>query len=64
MNESLVKALEEQKPNNSNPTEVKLMVEQYGGGEKEKALEAELDRIKRDIENEVAERVRSIVLET
>lgn len=40
------------------------MVEQYGGGEKEKALEAELERIKRDIENEVAERVRSIVLET
>lgn len=40
------------------------MVEQYGGGEKEKALEAELDRIKRGIENEIAERVRAIVLET
>lgn len=40
------------------------MVEQYGGGDKEKALEAELDRIKRDIDNEVAERVRAIVLET
>lgn len=38
------------------------MVEQYGGGEREKTLEAELDRLKRNIETEVADRVRAIVL--
>ena len=56
-----MKALTEEKPSNALLHEIKLIIEQCGGTEKEKQLEAELDRMRREKEREIEDRVQAIV---